>query len=605
MRKNNILILFVCFISLLFIIFSLTSVLAINATSSNYSVGRFGTGLAATTASSENYRAISITEVRGTTRNADSNEYITNIGFFSDTDYYRTVSISSYSIYPRTSYAVSSIRLSISAVNYDSLWASITRPDSVVEIVELTNNDYEYYTAGIVGRYNITFYANSSTGAISSVLDYFNVLEYTGGGGGDTGGDDEPEEEEEEEEEPCVYVWDCTPWGVCSNGIQTRECKNIGTCIGTFNKPIETMNCSEALFDVILVLKNLTITEEGKIIFDVNLTEKMGVNKIDISVKYAIINDEGYEIFSQIETKAVQGNLNYEKTISEINLSAGYYTLRVDALYGNLQRAFAEQKFRITKKDVSEPSKEEKELIGFFDRINYKLILIISLIIFLITIIVLLILILRRRSKERGDELIELKIKQGLDFLNKGKIREAKEKYKSMRQIYHLMIRGEKKNKIYPKIVKFREKLNKTMFIGILVLLPLLFTPFIMNKAGFTGNFLGTGSNTASPMFIVTLSLILLFVFILSVGKYIQFSNKNNFKNTISELLNKEVYSSEGSLIGKVKEVVLGKQRIESLVITLESKYHSSGKGIIVDYSNVKSVKNVVILNEKIRLNLD
>ena len=101
------------------------------------------------------------------------------------------------------------------------------------------------------------------------------------------------------------------------------------------------------------------------------------------------------------------------------------------------------------------------------------------------------------------------------------------------------------------------------------------------------------------------LSLILLFVFILSIGRYLQFSNKSNFKNTISELLNKDVYNSEGSLIGKVKEVILGKQRIESLIITLDSKYYSSGKRIIVDYSNVKNVKNVVILNEKVRLHLD
>lgn len=603
MRKRNILFLSVILISLFFIIFSLTSVLAINANSSNYSVGRFGTGLAATTASSANYQAISITEATGTTRNAESEEYITNIGFFSDTTYHRTVSISSYSIYPRTSYAVSSIRLYISAVNYESLWASITRPDSVVEIVELTNNDYEYYTAGIVGRYNITFYANSSTGAISSVLDYFNVLEYTsGGGGGDTGGDDEPEEEEEEE--PCTYIWDCTPWSVCSNGIQTRECKNTGTCTGTFSKPLEKMNCSEALFDVILVLKNLTLTEDGKIIFDVNLTEKMGVNKIDVSIKYAVINNEGYEVFSQIETKAVQGNLNYEKVIYDLNLSDGEYVLRVDALYGNLQRAFAEQKFRITNKDVSEPSREEKELTEFFNRLNYKLILMISLLVFIITVIIMLIIIIKRRSKDKGAELIESRLKEGLSLLDQGRIIEAREKYRSMKQIYHIMPRGSNKDIIYNKIIKFYEKLNKTMFIGAIVLVPLLFAPSMMNKVGITGNFIGTGTNNLSPMSIITLSLIILFVFILSAGKYLQFSNKNNFKNTISELLNKEVYSSEGSLIGKVKEVILGKQRIECLVITLDNKYRSSGKGIIVDYFNVKSIKNVVILDDKVKINL-
>ena len=59
-ENRNILILFVCLISL-FLMLNLVS--AINASSPNYSVGRFGTGLATSNASSENYQATSITEV--------------------------------------------------------------------------------------------------------------------------------------------------------------------------------------------------------------------------------------------------------------------------------------------------------------------------------------------------------------------------------------------------------------------------------------------------------------------------------------------------------------------------------------------------------------
>ncbi len=605
MRRKDILFLVAVFISLLFIIFSLTSVFAINATSSNYSVGRFGTGLAATSASSDNYQAISITEARGTTRNADSDEYITNIGFFSDTPYHRTVSISSYSVYPKTSYAVSNIRLYISALNYESVWANITRPDSVVERIELTNNDYSYYTAGIIGRYNITFYANSSTGAISSVLDYFNVYEQPPSGGGSTGGDDDDEEEEEPQEiivdPPCTYLWDCTPWSVCSNGKQTRECVNLGSCNGTQNRPVETMNCSIALFDVILYLNEINSTQPGNLIFKVNLTETMGVEKIDVSLKYSIINEEDWEIFSEIETLAVQGNLYYEKELSGLKLSDGEYTLRVDAIYGNLQRAFAEQNFKVINERVVSPSFKENKYTEFFEKINYHLAFLVVLLLCVIVVLLILIFAVRKKSRDKGTELIESNLKEGMILLQQGKVNEARRKYRGIKQIYHLMPRGSHKNSIYPKVIKFYEQINKTMFIGLMVLVPLLFAPPIINKAGITGNFIGTGG-IINPMFFVVLSLILLFGGILLLGKHFKFSNKNTFQNTVSELLNKEVYSSDGSLIGKVKEVVLGKQKIHSLIITLNNKYNSSNKGIIVNYLNVKSIKNVIILDEKVVL---
>ncbi len=599
MKNKNILILFACLISLFFV---LQPVFAINASSSNYSVGRFATGLATSNASSANYQAISLTESAGTTRNAESDSFITNIGFFSDTHYYRTVSISSYSVYPRTAYAVASIRLYISALNYQSIWANITRPDSVVERVELTNNDYEYYTAGILGRYNITFYANSSDGALSSVIDHFYVIEYTGGGGGGSSGGDEEEEEEEEQEpiiipEPCTYIWDCTPWGVCSDGKQTRECKNIGDCNGSENKPIETMNCSQSLFDILINLQNINISEDNTILFGVNLTEMMGVEKIDVSIKYSVINEEGYEIFSQIETKAVEGNLSYNKELSDLKMQDGDYILRVDALYGNLQRAFAEQKFSVINGEIVFGDREKKVGESFFNKFDSRLILMVLGLIMILVLMALILLSVRKNSKEKGEEAIEQRLKEGWKALDQGNVDEARKKYRDIKFIYKLI--DHTNDRIYNKAMKFYKVVNRISFFGIILLFPLLFAPNVLKKLGITGNFIGTNPGEVSLMFILTLSLFILFIIIFSVGQIGKFLQVKTNEDTISNLISKQVYSSNGYIIGKVKEVILENNRINSLIVDLDKKYNSS-KGIIIEYKAVKSIKSVVIIDEKV-----
>ena len=114
------------------------------------------------------------------------------------------------------------------------------------------------------------------------------------------------------------------------------------------------MQCSESLFDITLRLDDVKFTESGNINFNINLDEKIGLEKIDVHVKYSIINSTGYEVFSQIETKAVEKSLSYDKILDGFNLVDGDYILRVDVLYGNLQRAFAEQKFSILNGDLVE-----------------------------------------------------------------------------------------------------------------------------------------------------------------------------------------------------------------------------------------------------------
>ena len=199
----------------------------------------------------------------------------------------------------------------------------------------------------------------------------------------------------------CEYIWDCTSWSICLDGKQIRECKNAGTCSGTDGKPIEERECLDALFDVTMKFEDVELTVNDTLKFNISLIETKGIEKIDVQIKYTIMDSEGNEIFSQIETKAIQGELTYEKEIVEIKLIDGEYTLRVDILYGNLQRAFAEQKFKVKlgELELEVPFKERiftKEFLIIFGSLLFLIILIMLVSIFI------WVKLIRKRKKERG-----------------------------------------------------------------------------------------------------------------------------------------------------------------------------------------------------------
>jgi len=475
------------FLTIILLLIFIQGLFALSAESDSYSVARFGVGVQASDLASDNLEAHSILLANAGTRNAESGGLLVNIGFWSNTPYYTSVSITSYSISPKSAVIGSTIGLYVSALNSQNVWAKITSPNNQEQTLILINNQFVNYlpSPSVVGRYNVTFYANSSTGAIASAVDYFELTEQTtpstppsGGGGGST-----------IIEKSCTYNWDCTPWSLCSEGKQKRECKNIGTCNGTESKPKEEINCSEALFDIFIKLNDVNLTQNKTLKFNVSLIEKTGNEKIDVHVKYSVIDDNNTEIFSQIETKAIKKDLTYEKEINEINLSDGEYILRVDVLYGNLQRAFAEQKFNVGGGKIARGTTPNilGRVISELSPINNK----ISLVSLIVLLVIILLILLRKK----------------------------------------IIL-------IYKRIIEFLSE--------------------IINK------------------------------------------NKKYPSSSIKGLINKKVYSNSGHYMGKVKDVILGENKIESLKIKIHKKHKFKSKGVIINYKQVKSVSEVVIVSEKV-----
>ena len=72
--------------------------------------------------------------------------------------------------------------------------------------------------------------------------------------------------------------------------------------------------------------------------------------------------------------------------------------------------------------------------------------------------------------------------------------------------------------------------------------------------------------------------------------------NDQQNNNRINGLIGKKVYTDDGDYIGKINDVILDKNRIHSLKIKLDKIHKLKIKGIILGYSYVKGVGNIVII---------
>ncbi len=71
-------------------------------------------------------------------------------------------------------------------------------------------------------------------------------------------------------------------------------------------------------------------------------------------------------------------------------------------------------------------------------------------------------------------------------------------------------------------------------------------------------------------------------------------------KNSIKGTIGKKVYTDDGHVIGRVEEVILSENKIDSLVVKLEKKKKFKVRKISIKYGNVKSAGEVVIVDGRI-----
>jgi len=233
----------------------------------------------------------------------------------------------------------------------------------------------------------------------------------------------------------------------------------------------------------------------------------------------------------------------------------------------------------------------------YFDFKINKSYLIIGIII--LTSIVLSALItvitLKSKSKHKKIAVITSKLQQ---------LRALKARKEISPSAYH----KEKDRLLY----KFNGILRGKYLILILGALVLITSFILIPELTLTGGAIGIGESNLRAIswwVIFGVLAIALAVVGLAMGKanlaLISQSHLDNKKvdystNSISELINKKVFTNSGHYLGEVKEAILGENRIDSLMIKLDRKLKSKFKGITVKYKNVRSVGHVVIIDKEI-----
>ncbi|MDO8467332.1 MAG: PRC-barrel domain-containing protein [Nanoarchaeota archaeon] len=643
---------------------------ALTADSDSYSVSRFGTGVQATDLSSDNLESRSVLLASAGTRNAENDPLTTNIGFFENTTYYVTVSITSYSISPSSATVGSTIGLSISALNAQFVWAEITSPNGQEQNLTLTNGQSTNYlpSPSVAGRYNITFYANSSSGALASAVSHFDLTETSQSSGGgesisstaDIQGSAtilEPQfvngvtAKFEQNEKIIINFQPSSSTDIESHTITMSEVGEDSVTIIISSKPITfdlttgedievdvdgdwkndiylklnginngkadlfirqitAQHPSRITGDIIKRPSNLidlttkildaykTINPGNNILMEASLFN-LGTEAIkDVKLKYCIETTDRTIITCTEETLAVYTKLQIVKEfLISSNTAPGNYFIKTEAIYGN-ETVYSETSFEV---------KGETNGIAQGIKLNkwFIIILIVSMII--ISSIIIFYKGTSHPSKEklslipseRNTISLKAKLMQLNELKRSGSINQKG--YASERKI--LLSRFAKSVMSNKKVFAY--------FIFVLLVITTLTMTYKTSMTGSAINNILSYSNGSLSILIVMLFIFALLIILRKkiaqiYKKIIEFlsstrESSNNYpRNSIKSLINKKVYSEEGNYLGKINDIILGIGRIDSLRIKMDKKYKLKIKGIIVSYKQVKSVGEIIIIDEKV-----
>lgn len=372
----------------------------------------------------------------------------------------------------------------------------------------------------------------------------------------------------------CTYDWQCTEWfpSICPESkIQERICANKGDCTGTKGTPNQTRTCeylgpSEPLFDIYLSLedKYKEMCSGDEIKANIKLENYAKVELLDAFMTYWIIDENNKLIAEYKDTRAVEKETNFNIELKIPGSTAeGTYRLYAEITYSGDKTAVTGESFEVL-------SQEDCALSPIKD-FNWIYLVYGVAGIFLVLLVLILIKLFKRfRITKRKT----------------GKTKTHKE-YKS---------------KIKQNLRKIRGKtllmiLAGFMLVGILFVGKNNITGFAVGNANVVSN----NWNIFEFIWIIGMLGLLIFAYRKKIVEKIEIRKRNKHpNNSLKGLIKKKVYCGEGNYIGKVDEVLLGKNKIGSLRIKLDKKQKFKIKGIIVKYKDVKCIGHIVIIREKV-----
>ena len=369
-----------------------------------------------------------------------------------------------------------------------------------------------------------------------------------------------------------------------------------GSSVGITGK---TIIRPENLMDVLVkILEDYRVVAPGgKVMAEITFLN-LGTEEIkDAVFTYCIYNNNNNIIGDcNKETVAVQTKVQIvRKVILPTDIEDGTYYLDVKVTYMN-QTVESRDNFEVIAEVKSTPTPKQE----FFNIKLNKSYLIIGAIglASVILFVLILIVIIKRKKKSQKVAIVESKLQHLKELKAKGEISE---------RTYHT-----EREKLLQKIRDiFNGKTMSIILYGIsLIALVRILT---INKA-ILGYAIGESASSNSGSFIYLIFLIcslglLMFIHRHKIKTGIEVikekGRKKYPKNSIKGLLDKKVYSESGHYIGKVNDIILGENRIESLKIKIDKKHKFKAKGIIVDYKQVKNVSEIVIIDKDVLEKID
>ena len=324
---------------------------------------------------------------------------------------------------------------------------------------------------------------------------------------------------------------------------------------------------------------------------------------------------EGKILVSEFETIAVNTKTNFVKEISvPKTLEPGEYLFVIEIKY-NSQIATGSSRFTII-----EEEKEAKKISEILDIKISKTYLFIGVgaLVFILLLIFIIIKIFKHRDRSGKVRYLDAKLKH---------LKELKTRKEISKSSY-----ATERGRLLSRINTILKGKHLVLILGAVGLIGLF---MLIPKPTMTGGAIGVGESNLTAISwwavlgtFVVLSLIGIFAVLIYILKEIrkfttgkasfvpapksyldnnlnttkqanQNVNTNCSANNLNELINKKVFTDSGDYVGKIKDIILEENKIDSLKIKLDKKKFKIN-GIIINYKYVKSVGHVVIVDERI-----
>jgi hypothetical protein len=162
----------------------------------------------------------------------------------------------------------------------------------------------------------------------------------------------------------CTYDWVCTEWfpkRCPEEGIQKRVCYNEGSCTGTKGKPEEERICDVEvkgpLFDLFMEIqtKFKRVIAGDTISMDLELINVGDVTKLDVFLKYWILDANDTLVYEKQETRAVEQGIKFKADLElPKNLKPGTYRVYTQIFYDEGRTALGGDSIEVVAEKVEE-----------------------------------------------------------------------------------------------------------------------------------------------------------------------------------------------------------------------------------------------------------